>query len=316
MEILSVIIPVYNAEKEIKKCLDSVIKQSGLENVEIIVINDGSCDKSEEVIFKYIEEHKNCNIKYYAKENEGIAKTRNFGIQKATGKYIMFIDADDYIKKDTFQKLSKYLEEDIDLIKFKLQRVDENGNVLEKVDGPVFEKISGEEAFNRLYYTDLLLDSPCLYIIKKEIFTNNNFLFQRTYHEDFGLIPLVILASDKVVSTPYYFYQYVQVPNSITRNESYEKTIKKMQDVLAHYDNMINVIEKMDITKETKENIKIYYTNAIILKLNELEKKEQKFFIKEIRKRKMEKNIKVRNLKQLIKRIILKIDIKLYLKMR
>lgn len=316
MKKISIIIPVYNREKEIEKCLESVINQKNIEEIEVIIINDGSTDNSENIILNYIQNHQKIDIKYIQKENEGIAKTRNLGIKKANGKYIMFVDSDDYIDKNLIEKLDKYINEDIDLIKFKLQRVDKKGNILEKVDGPVFDKISGEEGFNKLYYTDLLLDSPCVYIIKKEIFEKNNFEFKGTYHEDFGLIPLVIVSSKTMVSTPYYFYQYVQVPDSITRNESYEKTIKKMEDVFYHYDNMIKVINDLKISKTTKENIKIYYTNAIILKLNELEKKERKIFIKEIRKRKMERNIKVRNIKQLIKRIVLCFNINLYLKMR
>ena len=316
MKKISIIIPVYNREKEIEKCLESVINQKNIEEIEVIIINDGSTDNSENIILNYIQNHQKIDIKYIQKENEGIAKTRNLGIKKANGKYIMFVDSDDYIDKNLTEKLDKYINEDVDLIKFKLQRVDKKGNILEKVDGPVFDKISGEEGFNKLYYTDLLLDSPCVYIIKKEIFEKNNFEFKETYHEDFGLIPLVIVSSKTMVSTSYYFYQYVQVPDSITRNESYEKTIKKMEDVFYHYDNMIKVINDLKISKTTKENIKIYYTNAIILKLNELEKKERKIFIKEIRKRKMERNIKVRNIKQLIKRIVLCFSINLYLKMR
>ena len=152
--------------------------------------------------------------------------------------------------------------------------------------------------------------------MKKELFTKNNFKFQRTYHEDFGLIPLIIVSAKTVVSIPDYLYQYVQSPNSITRNEDYKKTLKKMDEVLAHYDNMLKEIEKIELSKRTKENLKIYYTNAIILKLQELKEKDKSKYIHEIKKRKMQNNIRARNLKQLIKKIILKININLYLKMR
>ena len=104
--------------------------------------------------------------------------------------------------------------------------------------------------------------------------------------------------------------------NSIIRNEDYQKKIKKMEDCLKHYDNMIKVIEKAEVEKKAKENIKIYYTNSILLKLNDLKLEEKKFFIKQIKKRKFYKNIKARNVKQFIKKIILKINIELYLKMR
>lgn len=314
---ISIIVPVYNTAKYIERCLNSLVNQSLKNDVEIIVINDGSTDNSDKVIKKYIDEHSNVpEIKYYKKENTGIAETRNFGIEKSNSKYILFVDSDDYIDTKLIEKLNQYIEKDVDLIKFKLQRVDENGQVIEKVEGPVFEQISGEEAFNKMYSTDVLLDSPCVYLIKRELFIENQFKFQKTYHEDFGLIPLIILKAKTVVSTPDYLYSYVQAPDSITRNENYKKTLKKMEDALAHYDNMTKQTQKMELQQRTLENIKIYYTNAIILKIGELEPKDQDYYIKEIKKRKMYNNIKARNLKQFIKKIILRFNIKLYLKVR
>lgn len=313
---ISIIIPVYNTGKHIEKCLNSIANQTKKIDLEVIIVNDGSTDNSEEIITKYIQKNKHyINIKYFAKENEGVAKTRNFGIEKSASEYIMFLDSDDYLKHNSLEILENYIEQDIDLIKFKLQRVDEKDKIIEKVDGPIFNKITGQEAFNKLYGTDVLLDSPCVYVMKRKLFTDNNFKFQRTYHEDFGLIPFIILISKTVVSIPEYLYQYVQAPNSITRTEDYQKVIKKMEDVLYHYDNMLKMVENLDLEKTTKENVKIYYTNAIVLKIKELKKETQKQYIKEIKTRKMYKNIKPRNMKQLIKRFLLKWNIRLYLKL-
>ena len=101
---ISVIVPVYNTGKYIKRCLDSIVNQTIESEIEIIVINDGSTDDSDERIKEYIRK-KDCKakIKYYSKENEGIAKTRNFGIEKATGDYILFVDSDDYIKSELIE---------------------------------------------------------------------------------------------------------------------------------------------------------------------------------------------------------------------
>lgn len=313
---ISIIVPVYNTEKYVKKCLDALTKQKTKQEIEILIINDGSNDKSELNIKEYMNKNPEANIKYYTQKNAGISESRNRGLKKATGDYVLFVDSDDYINEDTIKKLEPYIEQNIDMIKFKMQKVSEDGKILDRIDGPVFDKLTGEEAFNTLYTTDVLLDSACLYLIKKDLFIKNKFEFKRRYHEDFGLIPLLMLVAKSVVSIPEYCYQYVQRTNSITRNEDYNKTLYRLRDVLAHYDNMIEVIEKLKISKYTKENVKIYYTNAVILKTLELKKSDQKYFIKEIKKRKMEKNIKVRNFKQFIKRILLKINIKLYLKMR
>ena len=91
---VSIIIPIYNASKYLKRCLDSVINQTKTE-LEIILINDGSTDNSEEII----KEYKDKRIRYFKNKNQGIGKTRNFGITKATGKYIMFLDSDDFLDK-------------------------------------------------------------------------------------------------------------------------------------------------------------------------------------------------------------------------
>jgi glycosyltransferase involved in cell wall biosynthesis len=314
---VSVIVPVYNTGKYVEKCLDSLINQTVKNELEIIIVNDGSTDNSEEIIKKYMKKQDNQGkIKYYAKENEGIAKTRNLGIEKATSEYIMFVDSDDYIDTELIERLKPYIDKQMDLIKFKLQRVDEKKKIIEKVSGPTFENMTGEEAFNIMFSEDVLIDSPCVYLIKKELFTKYNLKFQQTYHEDFGLIPIIILVAKNVVSTPYYLYQYVQSSNSITRNADYTKIKKRMDEVLIHYDNMLETIQNINLNKRTKENVKIYYTNAIILKLKDLKEEDKDKYIKEIKKRKMYDNIKVRNLKQLLKKILLRINVKLYLKMR
>jgi len=176
MPVLSVIIPVYNAEKHIRKCLDSV---KNMKNTEILIINDGSIDSSENIINEYVNQ--NNNFIYFKKQNTGIADTRNFGISKANGDYILFVDSDDYIEIDLLEKLENYIKENIDVIKFKLKRVAKNGNVLEKVGGATFEKQTGENAFSMLYPTDVLLDSPCVYLFRRKYIQENGFKFAVRY---------------------------------------------------------------------------------------------------------------------------------------
>ena len=315
MKKLSVIIPVYNAEKTLKKCMESVLKQKD-EDLEIVLINDGSTDASDKIIQKYKEKNPK-TISYYKKKNTGVADTRNYGIKKAKGKYILFLDADDYLDIHLYGLVKQYMEKAIDLIKFKLQRENEKGKVIETVDGPVFEDKTGEEGFEVLYATDVLLDSPCVYVIKKDIFIKNKLEFKvGTEHEDFGLMPFVIVLAKTMISINFYGYHYVQVKGSITRNDSYEKTKKKANDALKQYDEALLKIERYQLNKKTAETLKIYYTNAILLKVETLEKKDQKKYIKEIRKRKMTKNIKAKDIRQLFRKIMLSLNIKWYLSLR
>lgn len=310
---VSVIITAYNCEKTINKCIESVANQS-MQDFEIVVVNDGSTDNTESIVLQ-CKELLGDKLKYYYKENTGVASTRNYGLDKATGEYIMYIDSDDYIDKDLLLKMEDHMENQIDVIKFKMIYVNENGEEINKVQGPVFDVTSGQAAFNELYYQDILIDSPCLYLIKRQYLLANNFRFlDGTYHEDFGLIPIMIVNAGSIVSTEMYGYYYVQSENSIMRNIDKNKLIKKMNDSFLHYDNMLKTIEKQELSEFTKENLKIYYTNSILVKIKELPKDLQKQFINEFKKRKMAKNIKSRNLKQLIKRIILATNTKIYLK--
>lgn len=330
---ISVIITAYNAEKTIEKCLNSIL-DTKYNNYEIVIVNDGSTDNTEDIIELFATD----KIKYFSKPNTGVADSRNFGIEKANGDYITFVDSDDYVSSNYFENVDNYIEQGADLIKRKgiiikeslkketeqvIQKqanTENNQKKVEnaiKIEGATFELTTGEDAFNKLCFTDKYLDTLWSYIIKKSLLTDNNFKFENgRYHEDFGLLPLLILKANKVVSTNDYVYYYVQSENSIMREKNLPKTIKKAEDVLYHYDNILNLIKTYNLSKFTKENVGIYLTNAILLKIKELDGKDEytkakKWYICELKKRKIYKNIKARNLKQLIKKLILFININL-----
>ena len=103
---ISIIIPIYNVEKYVEECINSVINQSIKKNIEIILVNDGSTDLSRSKIEKYKLLD---NIKIIDKENGGLSSARNIGICEAIGKYIVFIDSDDFIEKNFLEKLYNYI---------------------------------------------------------------------------------------------------------------------------------------------------------------------------------------------------------------
>ena len=312
---VSMIVPVYNVEKYIGKCLESIVNQT-FKNIEIIVVNDGSTDNSQEIINEYEKKYPNL-LKSYEKENGGLSDARNYGLEKANGDYICFVDSDDFLAIDLLEKLEKYMTLDIDMIKYKMIKVDENYKEIEEIDGPIFEETKGEEAFNILYGTDIMLQPAWLYLYKKSFLQENNFKYPvGKFHEDFATTALLMLKAKKVVSTNIYGYYYYQSDESITRGNNEEKKLKRAMDMLEHYDNMEKEIENIDISKETKENVKMYYTNNIILKVEDLSSENKKLYIKEIKRRKMQKNIKIRNFKQFLKRVILSFNINWYLKLR
>ena len=110
MEKVSIVVPVYNAEKYVAECIESLINQT-YKNIEIILINDGSKDKSYEICERYAK--KDARIQLYNQENIGVSKTRNKGIEKASGKYILFVDSDDYCESEMVENAAKNANEDI-----------------------------------------------------------------------------------------------------------------------------------------------------------------------------------------------------------
>lgn len=299
---ISFIIPTYNAEKTIDNTINSILMQEKSDiEYEIIVVNDGSTDNTDKVMQKFNE---NTKVKYFTKENKGVADTRNYGVNKASGEYIIFVDSDDYISKDLLKDIESYIRQGIELIKWNPIFVDENKNELTRSTNIVFEDVTGEQGFNLLFGKDNLIDCLWNYAIKKEIMLK---FPTGTYHEDFAVMPLIMLKAKSMTAIDKYEYYYVQSKNSIMRNENKDNTIKKLQDKLNHYDNLIKEANNMKLEKVTKENLAIFATNALLVVVPELERENKRWFKKGLKTRNIAKNIKVRNFKQLIKRLILEI---------
>ena len=313
---VSVIVPIYNVEKYLKKCLDSLVNQT-LDDIEIILVNDGSKDNSKQIAEKFANDYPN-KIIYLEKENGGLSSARNYGLKHAKGDYISFVDSDDYVSKNLYKNLLEYMDNDYDMVKFKIIKVDINNNTFIENSSLKFENKTGEEAFNILYKEDVMTETAWAYLYKRTFWQENNFEFMKgMYHEDFGLIPLVLLKAKKVASTDVIGYYYVQSDNSITRNANIEKKRKMSMDLLTFYDNMVEKVKNFGLSKKSIENLKLYYTNCILLEINNIsDPNDVNKYIEEIKKRKMIKNIKIRNLKQLIKRVLLSINIRWYLKLR
>ena len=177
---LSVVIPVYNVEKYIEKCLGSLC---GLEIAnEIIVINDGSSDNSLEIIKKFKNEHENENIIIINQENKGISKTRNVGLRESKGEFIFFLDSDDWVETESFKKMLKENIEkdtDVDIIVGKETRYDENsGETWVGADARTPKELIGKILTGREYFKKgiehkFLSVRVGIYLYKKEFLEKN-----------------------------------------------------------------------------------------------------------------------------------------------
>ena len=310
-KMVSIIIPFNNGKKYLYRCLEN-LKNLKYEDFEIILIDDFSEDNSEELAKKYADD---LRIKYYYTNEKtvGVGAARNLGIEKATGKYIMFIDVDDTIDENLLRNLEQYMKQNIEMVKYKMKIIKDGKEFL--TQGNNFDKIDGQDGFNKLCFSDKFLDSPCLYLIKKELFDRTKLKFTKnTYHEDFGLIPQLIINAKSIVSVNYYGYNYFQSDNSIMRDNDYSKELKKMEDKFLHYENLIKNIESYNLTKTTKDNLLTYYSNSIIIAVKDLKKLDRKFFENKIKEKGLAQNIKPKNFKQLVKKGILITNLEVYYK--
>lgn len=306
----SIIVPVYNVEKYLEDCLDSILNQT-MKDFEVIVVNDGSPDNSQEIIDKYAK--KDSRIKSFKKKNGGISDARNYGISKAKGEYFIFVDSDDTINSKLLEKLDEEItkKEKIDLVKYQIQMSDRE----RKKDIKTFDMLTGEEAFLELLKDDLFV-SPVTYAYRLEYFKSKKFKYAiGRLHEDFGLTPLIVISASSVSEIGYVGYNYIVRENSIMTNNSLEKLIKKNDDTLFHYDNMMDFINKGNFSEYTTKIFKSYISNGLINRTVLLDGQILKDYVNELKKRKIGNYLIDDTLPRKIKKIIYKMNPYLYIKL-
>ena len=272
-EKISVIVPVYNVEKYLKKSIDSIINQT-YKNLEIILVDDGSIDDSGKICDEY--EKKDARIKVIHQENQGLSKARNNGIEQATGEYIGFVDSDDYIEKKMYEILYEYIiKYDADISICKYEKIEEYNNKVyqnrkENNEVIVMSKTEGirellEEhgkitnyAWNKLY--------------RKKLFENVRYPEKRKF-EDIGTTYLLLEKSRKVVFSNYIGYEYLQREGSITREAKIEDIKDEMYFVKERYDYLISKFE--NLKKELLMN-RAYY--SLIYHVNYAKLGEKKIY--------------------------------------
>lgn len=288
----SIIIPVYNTEKYLERCINSVLSQS-YENYEIIIINDGSTDNSEKLLKKY---EKNPKIKVIKQTNHGLSYSRNVGIKKAKCDYILFLDSDDFIEKDLLANLNENIKNE-DMVKFNYCELKNN----EKLNRNTieFNSLKGSVAFKTLVESKTMFEMAWLYAYKKSYISKYEFEVGK-YHEDFGLIPIMLNKAGSISSINYAGYVYYRDnEKSITSFTDEEKEYKKAMDTLYFFKNVKE--------NEKDKYLLSFYSNGAILKINSLNGKYKKRYIKELKKERVYNYILSNTIKRKLKKIILKI---------
>lgn len=212
--LVSIIIPVYNVEKFVKKSILSAMNQT-YQNLEIVVVNDGSTDNSGKICHE-LEKEDN-RVKVYDKKNGGVSSARNFGVKQATGEYLMFLDGDDILTTNAVEGLLEIIQkENADICIGKGITVSENANINSEPipQNKFIKEFNAEEAIaNALYETEFSL-SCNMKLYKKSTFKNISFPTGKTF-EDLATIYKVFLNCNKIVYIKFYMYYYILRNGSI-----------------------------------------------------------------------------------------------------
>jgi len=244
---VSVIVPVYNTEKYIEKCLNSLVNQT-LEDMEIIVVNDGSTDNSENIVNKFIKKY-SYKIKYYKKENGGLSDARNFGLNYVSGEYIGFVDSDDYIELSMYEKmynLAKKEKADIVECDFTWVYPDKT-----KIDTGIDYKIKEE------FFTNSRV-MACNKIIKKELIKDIKFPKGLRYEDVeffYKLIPNVNKIS--VLKEPLYYY--IQRESSISNLQN-----ERTAEIFTILNNILEFYKEKNIYDKYKEELEYMYIRFLL----------------------------------------------------
>ena len=256
---VSILVPIYNVEKYLAECLDSILNQT-LDNIEIICINDGSTDSSLEILQEY--SRKDNRIKIINKENSGYGASMNIGLDAASGEYIGIVEPDDFVKKTMFENLYNLAKNyDAEIVKSDFLQYTTSNKHTRK--SGIISKKYADKPLNIFTYPDLLKMPPSIWsaIYKRELITKNNIRFLETpgaSYQDTSFAFITLSLGEKIVLTDKAFLYYRQDNENSSVNSK-----EKVFLVCGEYDKITDFLNKNTKIKKavnTQKLIKQYST--------------------------------------------------------
>ena len=246
---VSIIVPVYNVEDYIEKCLESLLNQT-LEDIEIIVVNDGSTDESKKKINPYIEKYPD-KVKYLEKENGGLSSARNYGIPKASGDYIAFLDSDDYVENNMYQKMYEIaITEQSDMVECDF--IWEYPNKKRKDIAKTYKNKKEMIVKGRVVAWNKL--------IKRDIIEKNNLRFpEGLRYEDVEFFYKLVPYINKVSFVHEPFIHYVQRSNSIANTQNL-----RTKEIFTILNNVLKYYKENNLYEEYKEELEYIYARFLL----------------------------------------------------
>lgn len=251
---VSIIVPVYNVENYIDRCLKNLVNQT-LKDIEIIVVNDGSTDDSKSIIDNYIEKYQ---IKYLEKENGGLSSARNFGLRYATGEYVAFLDSDDYVEKNMYEEMYKLAKnENSDMVECDFAW---EWDCLEKYE--INKKIK-KDIRKKYKNKREMMKRPRVVawnkLIKRSIIEENNIKFpEGLIYEDLEFFYKLIPYVNKISYLNKYFVHYVQREDSISNKQT-----EKNGDIFKILNNIIEFYKKNNLYTQYKKELNYMFLRIL-----------------------------------------------------
>jgi glycosyltransferase involved in cell wall biosynthesis len=275
--IISIVVPIYKVEDYIDKCINSLINQT-YKNIEIILVDDGSPDRCPEICDNYAKEDN--RIKVFHKKNGGLSDARNAGLKLAEGKYILFVDSDDYIELDTCKRFIDIIGNNKpDIVVGNARRI-ENGSI----KAMQHKFITHTKVVTGMQYLKEELKSGSMYMVawlnlyNKEYMLRNGLEFRvGLLHEDEEFTPRAFLKAEKVIGSDFIFYNYLIRDGSITTTEKKIKNAEHMIKTCKELENIYSKVEDDELRRLLNNNLVDKYLN--IFQISGLHKKEFKSLV-------------------------------------
>lgn len=228
MILVSIIVPVYNVEKYLPTCLNSIIN-CGLkpDEMEIIIIDDETPDNSLAIAKDYAQKH--AFIHVFSQKNKGLGGARNTGIGHAKGKYVLFLDSDDWILPNILPGLTKIaIENNLDVLEYGGQGIMDDGSIAyEYSANSNGQVLDGIQHFNTFHINN----NTCKLYSREFILEHKLYFLERIFIEDVEFNNRVFLVAKRVMTVPTLMFQYLQTPDSITRSPNPKKRAKMLADI-------------------------------------------------------------------------------------
>lgn len=258
--LLTVVIPVYNVEKYLKRCIESILIQEW-KNYDILLVDDGSTDSSPQICDDYAKVYDFISVIH--KKNGGLSEARNTGISHAKGDYVYFPDSDDWLEPQTFKELADVLEsQEFDIVSFNREFVKGEEDTI--VSDPLVTQVyEGKDAFVQMLKQSYITGFANDKIYKKSLFIDNNISFPKgKYYEDLGTNYKLFLSAENVFATNQKYYHYlIDNPDSITQSWNEQK----FSDMFEFYkDIFYSDFVRSRLNQEELQTSQLYYVNGLI----------------------------------------------------